>query len=46
MNLEITPEPTDDERAAIEKALAKEAEMQPQSWDEGDPADSEDLLKP
>ena len=33
MNFDITPEPTDDERAAIEAALAEESEdLPPLSW--------------
>lgn len=33
MNLEITPEPTDEERAAIEAALEEEREdLPPLSW--------------
>ena len=42
MNLEITPEPTDEERAAIAAALAPEAETRSQPWDEGDAGDSEE----
>jgi hypothetical protein len=46
MNLEITPEPTDAERAAIEAALAQDKEAQLQPWGEGDSADSEEFLTP
>jgi hypothetical protein len=46
MNLEITPEPTDAERAAIAAALAQEAEPRAQPWDEGDAGDCEESVKP
>ena len=46
MNLEITPEPTDEERAAIVAALAEDAETQPRPWDEGGPDDCEEFVKP
>jgi hypothetical protein len=32
MQLEITPEPSDQERAAIAAALAQEAEPAPSAW--------------
>lgn len=32
MNLDITPEPTDDERAAIEAALAEKPQLPPPAW--------------
>ena len=32
MHLEITPEPSDQERAAIAAALAQEAEPAPSAW--------------
>jgi hypothetical protein len=32
MHLEITPEPSDQERAAIAAALAQEAEPAPAAW--------------
>jgi len=34
VNLEITPEPSDDERAAIAAALAHGAEDAPSAWPE------------
>jgi hypothetical protein len=34
VKLEITPEPSDDERAAIEAALAQEAETPASAWPE------------
>jgi hypothetical protein len=34
MKLEITPEPSEDERAAIEAALAQEAEKPASAWPE------------
>jgi hypothetical protein len=34
MKLEITPEPSEDERAAIEAALAQEAELTASAWPE------------
>jgi hypothetical protein len=46
MNLEITPEPTDAERAAIEAALVQETETKSQSWDESDADDCEEFVKP
>ena len=45
MNLEITPEPTDAERAAIAAAL-QEMETKSQSWDESDAGDCEETVKP
>jgi hypothetical protein len=35
MHLEITPEPSDQERAAIAAALAQEAEPAPAAWSQG-----------
>ncbi|HEX6789265.1 MAG TPA: hypothetical protein VF091_08490 [Gaiellaceae bacterium] len=46
MNLEITPEPTDAERAAIAAALATDTEIQPESWDDGDAGDCQEIFKP
>jgi hypothetical protein len=34
VELEITPEPTEDERAAIAAALSQEAENLPIAWEE------------
>jgi hypothetical protein len=34
VELEITPEPTDEERAAISAALSQEAENLPVPWEE------------
>jgi hypothetical protein len=34
MELEISPEPTDDERAAIVEALSQDAENLPITWEE------------
>jgi hypothetical protein len=34
MELEITPEPSEEERAAIAAALADEAEPEPSAWPE------------
>ena len=34
VKLEITPEPSDDERAAIEAAVAQEAETPTSAWPE------------
>jgi hypothetical protein len=45
MDLQITPQPSEDERAAIEAALAEEAELPASSWPDAvlpaadDPAD-------
>jgi len=46
MNLEITPEPTDAERAAIAAAIAAEPETPPHPWDAGDWADCEEIPRP
>lgn len=46
MNLEITPEPTDAERAAIAAALVQETEMQPESSDDDDAGDCQEIFKP
>jgi hypothetical protein len=46
MNLEITPEPSDAERAAIAAALVQETETKSQSWDESDAVDCEETVKP
>jgi hypothetical protein len=46
MKLEITPEPTAAERAAIAVALAQETETQRRPWDEGDTGDCEESVKP
>jgi hypothetical protein len=46
MNLEITPEPTDAERAAIAAALAPEAEMPASTFDESDSDDCEEIPRP
>jgi hypothetical protein len=43
MNLEITPEPTDAERAAIVAALAQDPQTQPQTWEDGDSSDCEEI---
>jgi hypothetical protein len=34
VDLEISPEPTEDERAAIVQALSQEAENMPMTWEE------------
>ncbi len=39
VEIEISPEPTDEERAAILAALAEKAEMPPAPWQEETPAD-------
>ena len=46
MNLEITPEPTDAERAAIAAALAQEAEVPDLTFDESDTGDCEEIPRP
>jgi hypothetical protein len=46
MNLEITPEPTADERAAIAVALAHGPDTQVPLRDEPDDADCEENVKP
>ena len=46
MNLEITPEPSDAERAAIAAALVQETETNTQSWDDVDADDCEETVKP
>ncbi len=46
MNLEITPEPTDAERAAIEAALVQETKTKTQSRVEIDLGDCEETVKP
>jgi len=46
MKLEITPEPTDVERAAIAAALLQEPETQRQLWDEPQAGDCEESVKP
>jgi hypothetical protein len=46
MNLEVTPEPTDAERAAIVAALVQETETKPQSWDENETGDCEEIVNP
>jgi hypothetical protein len=43
MNLEITPEPTDDERAAIAAALAAKPQPAPET---ADLADCEEIQRP
>jgi hypothetical protein len=46
MNLEITPEPTDAERAAIAAALVQDTETTSQSWNESDEGNCEETVKP
>jgi hypothetical protein len=46
MNLEITPEPTAAERAAIAAALAQEIETEPQLLDANGIDDCEETVKP
>jgi hypothetical protein len=46
MNLEITPEPTEEERAAIAAALADDAEAQPGSWNTADEENCEEIDNP
>jgi hypothetical protein len=46
MNLEITPEPTDAERAAIAAALVQDTEPKSKSWNESDEGDCEETVKP
>jgi hypothetical protein len=46
MNVEITPEPTDAERAAITAALAQEIEPEPPTFDAYAVDDCEETVKP
>jgi hypothetical protein len=46
MKLEITPEPSDAERAAITAAFTQEMEIQRQVRDECDGDDCEETVKP
>jgi hypothetical protein len=46
MNLEITPEPTEAERAAIAAALVQETEPRSNPWEESDPDDCEEIPRP
>jgi hypothetical protein len=46
MKLEITPEPSEDERAAIEAALAQEAELTASAWPETVLPGRDDLNRP
>ena len=46
MKLEITPEPTDAERAAIAAALVQESETKSQSWTESDADNCEEIVNP
>lgn len=46
MNLEITPEPTDAERAAIAAVLVQETETKTQSWADDDAGDCEETVRP
>jgi hypothetical protein len=46
MNLEITPEPTDAERAAIAAALMQETDTNTQPLEDVDADDCEEIVKP
>jgi len=46
MDLEITPEPTAEERAAIAAVLAEDVEPQPASWSPGDAQNCEEIVNP
>jgi hypothetical protein len=46
MHLEITPEPSDQERAAIAAALAQEAEPAPSAWLQSTLPRQEELEEP
>jgi hypothetical protein len=46
VNLEITPEPSEDERAAIAAALAQAAEGPPSAWPETVLPGRDDPLEP
>ena len=46
MDLAITPQPTEAERAAIVSALLQETETQRQVWHEPDGDDCEEFVKP
>jgi len=46
MKLEITPEPTAAERAAIAAALAEAAEPQPAPWIDGETQNCEEIGNP
>jgi hypothetical protein len=46
MHLEIRPEPSDQERAAIEAALAQEAETAPSPWPQSALPGHEELEEP
>jgi hypothetical protein len=46
MKVEITPEPTEAERAAIAAALVQETEAQPGPWAEDDGGDCQEIFKP